>query len=139
MQALLDRIPTAMAPAAGASSRAPGRKGGGDEHDSADTAAAGGVAATLAGLTRMLIFSLKGTLKKGILKAFLRKKAFMAIGERTGPAAILSEHLTVSQGNIKAAGRQSSFQSTTLGRSSCLSFLQRRILRSNCSSNLFYN
>lgn len=116
-----------MAPAAGASSRAPGRKVGGDaEPDPADTAAAGGVAATLAGITRMLIFSLKGTLKNGILKAVLRKKAFMAIGERTGPAAILSEHLTVSKDKIKAAGpRQSSFQSTTLGRSSCLSFLRR--------------
>ena len=114
-----------MAPAAGATTSAPGRKAGGGDDPDPDTPAAAGAAATLAGLTRMLLFSMKGTLKNGILKTALRKKAFMAIGERTAPATILADHLVVSQqGNTKGAGRQSTFQTTTLGRSSSLPFLR---------------
>ena len=116
-----------MAPASPA--LAPGRQAKvnstGEDHGSSD-AAAGGVAATLAGLTRMLIFTLKGTLKTGVLEAFLRKKAFMTIGQRIAPATVLSEHLVASQEGNRTGKKQSRWQSSlqtkALGRSCALRF-----------------
>jgi len=116
-----------MAPSASASGTAAGRRassGTCSDGDDDPNKNAGGFAATLAGLTRMLVFALKGNLKKGIIKAVLRKKAFLTIGQRTASAA-LSEHLVASPSSDKnratagaktAVTQQSTFQTKTLGR-----------------------
>ena len=68
-----------------------------DDGDGDDASSASGAAAVLAGLTRSLVFAVKGSLPKGIAKTVFRKRAFLTIGSRTASAATMTDHIVTDE------------------------------------------
>jgi len=102
--------------AGGAAGRPPATKKNDGDNDNQEGA---GIACALAGLTRAFVFAVKGGLRKGLVKALLRKKAFLTIGQRTA-SATLSDHLVSEKatlgGKQKHGSSSSSLGSKSAGR-----------------------
>lgn len=52
-----------------------------------------GPAVACVALVKSILFFVKATVPTGLIQAFLRKKAFLAIGQRTTTATLMADHL----------------------------------------------
>jgi len=101
----------AGAGAGGAAGRPPATKKNDGDNDNQEGA---GIACALAGLTRAFVFAVKGGLRKGLVKALLRKKAFLTIGQRTA-SVTLTDHLVSEKATLGGKGKQHGSSSSSLG------------------------